>query len=71
MSAKVESGLERCYFETEIQPEVDGSHSMARISVHLKANAPLSKVRLTLAVEEPLRLTQTSHMINSISNFNN
>ena len=40
---------------------------MTTLTVNLRTNLPLSKVRITITVQEPIRVAQATHVVNSIS----
>ena len=67
VTATVGQQLQNCYFETQVTDDVSGGGSgvpMARVSVQLRTNCPLSKVRVTLSADHPLVVSQTTHVIN-------
>ena len=47
--------------------EEDNSVPMTTLTVNLRTNLPLSKVRITITVQEPIRVAQATHVVNSIS----
>jgi hypothetical protein len=59
--------LERCYVDTGVPNPPEEGLPMARVQLVLRCNAPLSKVRVAMAVEEPMALTKSTHVINSLS----
>ena len=62
--------LQNCYFETHVKDDDDGGLGggggvpMARLTVQLRTNSPLSKVRVTLSAEHPLAVSKPAHVIN-------
>ena len=62
--------LQNCYFETQVKDDEDGGSGggtavpMVRVTVQLRTNSPLSKVRVTLSAEHPLAVSRPTHVIN-------
>ena len=60
--------LQNCYFETQVKDDEDGGVvggvPMVRVSVQLRTNSPLSKVRVTLSADHPLAVSRPTHVIN-------
>ena len=65
--------LQNCYFETQVRDDEDGGVGggvpMARVTVQLRTNSPLSKVRVTLTAEHPLAVSRPTHVINRSMSF--
>ena len=62
--------LQNCYFETQVRDDEDGGGvPMARVTVQLRTNSPLSKVRVTLTAEHPLAVSRPTHVINRYRSF--
>ena len=64
--------LQNCYFETQVRDDEDGVGGgvpMARVTVQLRTNSPLSKVRVTLTAEHPLAVSRPTHVINRSMSF--
>ena len=59
--------LEQCYHHTQVTDE-EGV-PMVKISIEFTASSPLSKVRIGIDVQEPLVVSQSSFIINSLSKF--
>ena len=57
--------LEQCYHHTQVTDE-EGV-PMVKIVVEFTATSPLTKIRVGIDVQEPLIVTQSSFIINSLS----
>ena len=69
LSIKIEvtPHIEQCYHSTQVTDE-DGV-PMVRVQIEFNATAPLSKIRVGIDVTEPLVVTKSSFIINSLSKF--
>ena len=67
LSVKVEvlPNLEQCYHQTLVMD--DDGIPMAKINIELSTSTPLSGIRVGLDVAEPLIVTNSSFIINSLS----
>ena len=57
--------IETCFYNTMVTD--DDNLPMTRISVSLSSSSPLTKVRVGIDVMEPLVVTKTSFIVNSLS----
>ncbi len=62
----VSKTIEQCYHQTMITEEEDDI-PMVRINLTLSASTPLTKVRVAIDVIEPMVVTKSSIVINSLS----
>ena len=67
LSLKVEASahIESCFYNTMVVE--DENLPMTRITISLSASSPLTKVRVGIDVMEPLVVTKTSFVVNSLS----
>ena len=67
ISVEILPNLEHCYHHTMVSDE-DGI-PMAKITIELRASTPLNRIRIGIDVAEPLVVTRTSFILNSLSMF--
>ena len=67
LTLKVEASahIESCFYNTMVVE--DENLPMTRITISLSASSPLTKVRVGIDVMEPLVVTKTSFVVNSLS----
>ena len=65
LKVDISSQIESCFYNTMVVE--DDMLPMIRISVTLSSSSPLTKVRVGIDVMEPLVVTKTSFIVNSLS----
>ena len=71
LTLKVEASahIESCFYNTMVVE--DENLPMTRITISLSASSPLTKVRVGIDVMEPLVVTKTSFVVNSLTDSHN
>ena len=68
INIEVSPHIEECYHHTLVSDE-DGGIPMAQVTIELSASAPLTRIRVGIDAAEPLIVTRTSFIINSLSMY--
>ena len=65
ITTSISNRSEKCLYETQFGPN-DGV-LMGQVSITLRANTPLSKLRVSVDVQPPMSVSEPIHLISSLS----